>query len=580
MNAVTLIASFISIAVPFFAIYLIYLLDLYGTGKGITILYCMAWGIAGSFGLAYLINNATIDLLDLKFEEVSRYSAPVVEELLKALILVYFIQQPRFRYFVDGAVYGYAAGIGFAVSENLFYVVNDSSGAALTLAISRVLSASLMHAAASAVVGIAFGLNRRQRDMPRYGVSVAGLLFAVIVHGIYNNILFEMDHGVFLLLVAMAIGIGGGVVIGTIMGIGLASEKKRFDDTLGDGSGVSSAERRGIQRLGSEAIDQVLEDMALNFGEEKADLIRQLFIVQANIGILKNNLKSPVGERLRIAWEKEIEELNVRMHDIRSHLGTYAMTLLRGLLPEVQENTATLVKFTNEMTRFDPSHVHSFDLFVVASELAGTISPEEIERISDRLHEMEIFKNVDYADLDNLSRAVTLRNYSHGEYLFRQGDEGDAMYLIDHGYIDITLEGVGEETVLRTYKAGDVVGELSLLDGQPRSAGARANGPLRVMILRRDHFDMFISSRPKVILAVLQFLADRVRYTTDAVTSDIDQQNVVGLAAEKDENRFNIAPVFTDTIRESTSPVMGVFGRLSSALDQLEEEARNQDKER
>lgn len=573
MDAVTIIAMIISVVVPAFAIYLIYLLDLFGTGKGNTVGICMAWGAIGSFGLAYLANTFIMRTFDLEFETVSRFVAPVVEELLKAVILVYFIQQPRFRYFVDGAIYGYAAGIGFAMSENIFYVLNDSSGEALGLAVSRVLTASLMHAAAGAVVGIAFGLSRRRSGIQKYVSYFFGIGFAIIVHAIYNNIAFELEQGVVLIIVAMGIGIGGGVVIGTFMNIGLSQEKKRFAETLSGDSGISGGERRAIQQLGSEGIETLLEDMSERFGEEKADLIRQLFVIQANIGILKNNLKTKVGERLRKAWEQEIADLKTQMDEIRSKLGTYIMTLLRSLLPEDEESTETLAAFRTEMTKFDPTHVHSFDMFVMASELAGTISPEQIEQISNRLHDMSIFNNVDYADLDNLSRAVAIRQYSHGEYLFRQGDEGDAMYLIDQGYIDITLDGPNGESVLRTYQSGEVVGELSLLDGQPRSAGARANGSLQVMILRREHFDMFIKSRPKVILAVLKFLADRVRYTTTAVTSDIQQQNTVGQTAEQDEKRFDIAPTYTDSVSEATSPIAGVFGRLAAVLDSLEQDA-------
>ncbi|MBZ0307269.1 MAG: Crp/Fnr family transcriptional regulator, partial [Anaerolineae bacterium] len=140
------------------------------------------------------------------------------------------------------------------------------------------------------------------------------------------------------------------------------------------------------------------------------------------------------------------------------------------------------------------------------------------------------------------------------------------------GYIDIfTMDALGQENILVTYGKGDVVGELALLDGQPRSATARANGPLRVMVLQRQHFSQFIQSRPKVILAVLQFLAHRVRHTTRTITGDTERV-VVTHKYDAIDDTTPMAPQAADTISAGKSP-MGVFGRLSAALDELEQQA-------
>jgi CRP-like cAMP-binding protein len=146
---------------------------------------------------------------------------------------------------------------------------------------------------------------------------------------------------------------------------------------------------------------------------------------------------------------------------------------------------------------------------------------------------------------------------------------GDAMYMISRGYIDIfTIGSDGKERLLRTYHSGDVVGELALLDGQPRSARARANGPLKVMILQQKHFSMFVQSRPKVILGVLQFLADRVRYTTLAVTGEMPQ--TVLPEVDDDTGPLEFAPQATDSVGGGDVRSMGVFGRLSRTLDAIE----------
>jgi CRP-like cAMP-binding protein len=97
------------------------------------------------------------------------------------------------------------------------------------------------------------------------------------------------------------------------------------------------------------------------------------------------------------------------------------------------------------------------------------------------------------------------------------------MYLIEQGHITIyARDHSGQEKLLRTFDAGDVVGEFALLDGQPRSARAQASGgPLHVLTLQRAVFMRFIQSRPGVILAMLQYLADKARFTTQAVETSI-----------------------------------------------------------
>lgn len=565
---VRIIAYLIAVGIPALSVYIIFTQDLFGTGKRTTVLACLVWGVFGAFGLAYAFNQfLVIDTLGVSFETLSTRIAPVMEEVFKSMILWYFIRQPRFRYFIDGAVYGFAAGIGFAMSENIFYIANDSSGATLVLATSRVLSAALMHATASSVVGISMGLSRRQAGWRKIALPLGGMVFAFVVHFIYNNLLFALEgSGATLLLTAIGIGVGGGVMIAYFINTGLAEEKKRFNETLGLDTGISRAERTAVQQFGSEGLMAVLGEMEAMFGTQQARSIEKLFVIQANIGILRNNLRSPVGERLRTAWQKEVDELNAEMDAIRQSLGSYIMTLLRSLLPEDED--AVWDDLVPQVAEYDPNHVHAFDMFMVASELSDTVPPEQIERISNRIHKMELFKKVELSDLDNLSRAITIRNFISGELLFNQGDPGDSMYLIDRGYVDVFIAENSGERVLRTFQAGDVVGELALLDGQPRSAGARANGPLRVMILNRQHFLMFIQSRPKVILAFLEFLSEKVRYTTKAVTNE--EENIEVQELSEDTAGYEIAPAVSDTVAASDTPFLGVFGRLNQALDEIE----------
>ena len=297
---ITLLAYAIALCIPALAFYLIHALDLFKTSQTRTVLICAAWGALIAYPLAALANGELHALLG--YAVVVNLTAPIIEELLKALILLYFTRQPSFHYFVDGAVYGFGVGIGFAVMENIAYVSGSPS---LTLALTRVLSTSLMHAMASGIVGISVGRLRRTRTRTPF-LPLVGIGVAMMLHIVYNNFV-NMLEGTALLFVAIGIGAGGALLIALQIVYGLRQEKRQFSQTLSLQIDVSLGERQAIQRLGGASIETILHELRQTFGETNIGLIRRLLLTQANIGILENNLTCcAVGTRLRSAWEAEI----------------------------------------------------------------------------------------------------------------------------------------------------------------------------------------------------------------------------------------------------------------------------------
>lgn len=519
MNFPNLIAYGIAVGIPALTIYLFYAFDLYGTGKLSTVLVSFGWGVVGAFAIANLAYALIFD--DIAFEQLTTLVAPTFEELLKSCILVYLVYQPRFRYIVDGAIYGIAVGIGFAMSETTLIYLPDAGDAALSTAISRVLSTSLVHATASAMVGIMLGRYRRVSAQGKTILPLLGLTLAIAIHTLFNVglVRFEdVNSGRYLLLFAMGLGFAGSALIAYLMNQGLQEEKRRFEHTLGLNVGVSTGERKAVQRLGGNAIEQILDEMKEFFGEENVSLIRRLLIVQANMGILQNNLNSQVSDRLKRAWQEEIAEYQRENDELRTRLGVYVVGFMRRVFPA--EDQALWDTVNSEFAEYDPTLVHTFDMFMRVSELAETFTVDQLAAMAERLSYMEIFKHVSLTNLENLCRAIVVENYEDGALIFNQGDEGDSMYMIESGRINTYLaaaNGASEEKFLRSFKVGDVVGEFSLLDGQPRSAMARALGEVKVLVLRRQAFMMFVQSRPQVVLAMLQYLANKLRYTTASV---------------------------------------------------------------
>jgi RsiW-degrading membrane proteinase PrsW (M82 family) len=119
----TVLAVVIAAGIPALFLLLIYTLDLYASRAFRLVVLCFGWGALGAFGLSYLINT----YVGLPLGQALKVNpqlflvvafAPVVEEIAKSLSLFYVSRRSEFTYFVDGAIYGFAAGIGFSIIEN------------------------------------------------------------------------------------------------------------------------------------------------------------------------------------------------------------------------------------------------------------------------------------------------------------------------------------------------------------------------------------------------------------------------------------------------------------------------------
>lgn len=527
-----LISILVGIAVPLAAVYLVERFDVFQSASRRNILISLVYGATVAFFGAFALNTLTVELLTAAgvpnaqaYDIVRRLTAPIIEELLKSLVLIWLVRQPSFKYAVDGAIYGFSVGVGFAVAENLLYI-SQSPNAALGLTISRVLSTTLMHASVSAVVGFMLGRLRRAERGQR-ALPIAGILIAVSVHILYNNLVLTLT-GVGLLLVAIVIGVGSAAVIVVLMNRDQAHEKEGMREALNEGAtGVSVGEAMAIQRMGGASLEEKMKELSTQIGEDNVALIRRLLVTQANIGILRNNLAATnVPARLREAWEREIGERQQEFTEIRGELNRSALDYMQRLFPA---DDATMQAWAaDELAKSDSAGLHLFDMFMRSSGLSESLTAEQLEDRAERLRRIDYFAGVDLADLENLSRGITVTHYAEGDRLFDQGEAGDAMYLVDEGQLSIcTVDELGRETFLRTFAPGAVVGEIAVLDGQARTARAKASGPLTTLVLRRDMFRMYIQSRPQVNLAVLRQLVEKNRYTTAAFEGLIQQAGYI-----------------------------------------------------
>jgi len=330
-----ILAILIAIGIPAVFLFVIYTLDLYASRTFRLVLVAFAWGALGAFGISFSLNQYvglplleatavdTILLLTIAF-------APVVEEIAKSLSLLYISRQREFTYFVDGAIYGFAAGIGFSIIENFLYL-SQNPELGLFLALIRGFSTCLMHGTAAGLVGAAVGRSRFRRRSGRQAALVAGWIVAIILHAIYNGIPAIEAAQSYATIIAVAIGLTGVAVMVAFILRGLAEQREWIAETLDEKMRVTQAEVKAVQSLAS--IEDILEPIAGQF-PAKAKQIEQLLLFQAQLGIKRKvQLKSEDAED-RERLDEEITRLRTRVEQLQREIGLYAMTFVRQVFPE------------------------------------------------------------------------------------------------------------------------------------------------------------------------------------------------------------------------------------------------------
>jgi len=132
-----------------------------------------------------------------------------------------------------------------------------------------------------------------------------------------------------------------------------------------------------------------------------------------------------------------------------------------------------------------------------------------------------VFADCDEAQLADLLSVGTVQATRANDGILRQGDEGTSLVIVLDGVVRISMVTPnGREIILDYAEAGAVVGEIAVLDGQPRTASAIAMWAGRILRLSRSAFEGFIERHPKVAIRLLREMARRLRETDITIESD------------------------------------------------------------
>lgn len=147
--------------------------------------------------------------------------------------------------------------------------------------------------------------------------------------------------------------------------------------------------------------------------------------------------------------------------------------------------------------------------------------------------------------------------YASGEVIFREGDQGEVMYVIQAGKVSIVKNTPTGDLILATLDSGDIFGEMALFDKMPRSATAKATGSARVLSIDKKKLFATISRDPTLVFKMLETMSKRIRLLNDELTKlKKTKSDLVNLCCDVDEVCTMILDEARKTVQADNGSVM------------------------
>ena len=171
--------------------------------------------------------------------------------------------------------------------------------------------------------------------------------------------------------------------------------------------------------------------------------------------------------------------------------------------------------------------------------------------------------------IQRLASLCVSQTLSEGEVLFQKGDAGDALYGIRRGRILITANTAdGKQLTLNVLGAGDMFGEVALLDGQPRTADAVAASRCELFVIRRADLIELLRREPGIALRIIELLCERVRWASERV----EEVSMFSLSRRLARRLLKLADDFGDEIQISQEQLSVLVGAARETINrQLQE---------
>ena len=169
------------------------------------------------------------------------------------------------------------------------------------------------------------------------------------------------------------------------------------------------------------------------------------------------------------------------------------------------------------------------------------LSPEDPARIRAALARAPLFQSLPLTAIEDLTQRVAVRRVPAQGTVVSQDEPGDSMFVIAGGRVKVGIFGEnGREVTLSILRPGDAFGEMSLFDGEARSANCIAIEPTTLLVLSREDLLLHMASHPRTSLNLLGELARRLRRADETIAQlalcDVNERlirRLIALAREE-----------------------------------------------
>ncbi len=297
------------------------LLDSFKLVRHLDVARSVAAGVLAALA-SLAVNVALMKAGSVSPETLSRFLGPLVEEIVKAALVVWLIRSGRIGFLVDAAIHGFAIGTGFALLENIYYA-QALGNAGIGLWLVRGLGTAMMHGGATAAFAI-LGKGLAGRGGAGFGVFLPGLAIAVLVHVLFN--LFVLPPLVTTGLLAAAMPI--------LLSAVFARSERTTRDWLGVGMDrdVEALEQILSGEVVETPVGHYLSQLRSRFpGTVVADMLCMLR-VQLELSLRAKGMLMARSAGIEVPPDPEVRENLTELRYLEKAVGAVGMLALKPLL--------------------------------------------------------------------------------------------------------------------------------------------------------------------------------------------------------------------------------------------------------
>lgn len=202
--------------------------------------------------------------------------------------------------------------------------------------------------------------------------------------------------------------------------------------------------------------------------------------------------------------------------------------------------------------------------------------------VTRSLKRCEVFDSLPDAVIDTLAQQVDIVKLDKDQPLFKKGDAGDSLYVVQEGWVKmVSSDKDGQELLLNQEGPGAVIGEMALLDNEPRSAGVIAMTDAQLLKLSREAFLDVINKEPMLGMEISRKMIQRLRLATTYIELAIDWSKEIAAGnydyvEQQAETESSAAVSATRTDRERATRFLSTFFQMVKDVRAREEQLKQE----